>query len=992
MPRRIRSLRLRRLAFSALILVSCGLLLVGAARSDPYPPAIREAGERAMALARAGQFEQAIPLWQQLQQWQSQQFGPKDPRSLRSLRNLAGLHLGAGDPQAAAAVLRRHLSLVQELDGQAGMDTALALLELAKPVRTLARFDEAESLTRTALRLLEALPASLARQKAEADSHELLGVIAHERGDYPLAEQEHRRALALRRPLGVSLPLQLANSLANVAQALMRQGQFAEALDLQRQALALLRSHPDQESRGQQATVLSNMGLNHDLLGHREAALATLREALSIRLRVSGGDHPETARLRLNLGALEVSDGALSSGLSHYRQALAALERRMGPDHISTAFAVQRIAELMADQGRPEQARQGFQRVLALRRAQLRTDHPDLATTLLALALVELQLGRSGLAVSHLRETLSIRERAFGAHHPYTALTRLLLAQIAWQEGRQTEASRHFQATTRAISHFLQGEAALLPIRERRRLLATIRQSRQVIYSLALQGAAGREIALEARLNLHGLLEELERRQITLLRRDPAQARQLATLAGLTQQLSGLEPTAPERPMLLARQDAIERALFRQLAQSLAPSRTISSAGIARQLSREAVLVEFLRVEPSRLQAGFFRATGAPRYAALVLHPSGQVNAVDLGPVEPINRAIWTALAQTQRIDSQAPEAWAQVSERILQPLLSQIGSSAVWYLSPDAELHRVPFAALAIRSQSGPSGQQERRLVGERYRIRLLTSARELQAAADRSGPGRSLVLADPDFDLVLRHRSADPPLPLSLQRGQPLPDLWRSQRWNRLPGSLEEGAAIQRLIGSRLLTGAAARKQVLAEVVSPRFLHVVSHGAFLPRGASSRRPPGNWLREMGQPWDADDPMLRGVIVMAGANRVSGNDAEDGFLTALEVSRLDLRGTDLVTLSACETGLGAIELGDGLYGLRRGIAVAGARSSLLSLWKVSDRATQVLMQTFYQHLSQGRSPEQALALAQAFLQQHDNLDWRHPFYWAAFQLYGRSW
>ena len=118
-------------------------------------------------------------------------------------------------------------------------------------------------------------------------------------------------------------------------------------------------------------------------------------------------------------------------------------------------------------------------------------------------------------------------------------------------------------------------------------------------------------------------------------------------------------------------------------------------------------------------------------------------------------------------------------------------------------------------------------------------------------------------------------------------------------------------------------------------------------------------------------------------------NDTDDGFLTALEVSQLDLNGTELVVISACESGLGDISYGEGVYGLRRAIAVAGARSSLLSLWKVGDEATAAFMTSFYTRLKTGMGRGDALSATQKEFREHQNEDWREPYVWAAFQLSG---
>ena len=137
------------------------------------------------------------------------------------------------------------------------------------------------------------------------------------------------------------------------------------------------------------------------------------------------------------------------------------------------------------------------------------------------------------------------------------------------------------------------------------------------------------------------------------------------------------------------------------------------------------------------------------------------------------------------------------------------------------------------------------------------------------------------------------------------------------------------------------------------------------------------------------ENPLLRSGIVLAGANDPEANPKDDGYLTALEVTKVDWQDTELVVISACESGKGDIQSGEGVYGLKRAIAVAGARSSLLSLWEVNDIATAAFMESFYERLKKGEGRADALAATQKEFRNHSTPGWRHPYVWAAFQLSG---
>jgi MYXO-CTERM domain-containing protein len=183
----------------------------------------------------------------------------------------------------------------------------------------------------------------------------------------------------------------------------------------------------------------------------------------------------------------------------------------------------------------------------------------------------------------------------------------------------------------------------------------------------------------------------------------------------------------------------------------------------------------------------------------------------------------------------------------------------------------------------------------------------------------------------------------------------------------------------GARLLLGAEATEQAVKAARGPRILHLATHGFFLP---------GSWLAPRGEGAlsDVENPLLRSGLAFAGADGLRSG-SEDGLLTALEVATLDLRGTRLAVLSACETGLGQAERGEGVYGLRRALAIAGAETQVISLWRVDDAATRALMVAYYGHLRQGGGRAEALRRAQ--LEMLARRETSHPFYWAGFIVSG---
>jgi CHAT domain-containing protein len=299
------------------------------------------------------------------------------------------------------------------------------------------------------------------------------------------------------------------------------------------------------------------------------------------------------------------------------------------------------------------------------------------------------------------------------------------------------------------------------------------------------------------------------------------------------------------------------------------------------------------------------------------------------------------------------------LDELIFAPLRRLLGPVERWLLSPDGALHVVPFAALV---------DEKGCYLAERTRITYLTSGRDLLRPAARHAPStRPLIMAAPDY------------------RGRQTP----------LPGTAAEADALRaHFPEAEVFVGAVATKAVLARARAPLFVHIATHGFVralrspeLPRAARSwceawregrplvafdpvRPPPDGGA-------DPEDALDAAGLVLAGAT-----DAE-AMLTAREVAALDLGGTQLAVLSACETGVGDIRAGEGVYGLRRALAIAGVEAQVVSLWKVHDAATAELMDDYYGRLRRGEGRSEALRQAQlAMLHKPTRA---HPYYWAAF-------
>jgi CHAT domain-containing protein len=367
-----------------------------------------------------------------------------------------------------------------------------------------------------------------------------------------------------------------------------------------------------------------------------------------------------------------------------------------------------------------------------------------------------------------------------------------------------------------------------------------------------------------------------------------------------------------------------------------------------------AVLVEFRQFRQFDFRAG---KLGEPRFAGLLLSGFDEPVVADLGAV--------SALGQPGQARDDA--AAAVLYQKLLAPFEDKLAAATTAYVAPDGVLDLVPFARLKLA---------DGRYWGERQEVRLLQSGRDL-LRPDPDKPARGLLaLGGIDFganataaaksdsifaagsDAVARaagtFRDGFAQLAASGEEVNQVTQWYRRLRKDEL---------------AEVWSGATASKARLLGLRSPpRVLHLATHGFYL--AGQSR-----------------EPMLLSGIALAGANRELAGTGADGILFALEAQGLNLEGTELVVLSACDTAQGSLDYSEGVFGLARALRTAGARNVLVTLWKLNDGEARDFMVEFYKRwLAQVRSdPAKALRDTQLSWVKQDNR--RDPRVWAPYIL-----
>ena len=733
-----------------------------------------------------------------------------------------------------------------------------------------------------------------------------------------------------------------------------------------------------------------------------------LKQALEIHRRVLGDDHPATATSFNNLALLYRAQGRYGEAEPLFQKALAIRRRILGDDHPDTASSLNNLAELYRAQGRYGEAETLYQQALEIKRRVLGDDHLDIAISLNNLALLYRAQERYEEAETLLKQALETRRRVLGNDHPDTAGSLNNLAGLYQAQRNLPQAVAHLSQGLDVQEVNLARLLATGSERRKRDYFATISSYTDVTLSLHLQGAptnsAATRLALTTLLRRKGRILDATSSGLQIMRQNltPADQQLLDQLNDTRTQLASLifkgvgdqDPAQYRQQVaqLKGKADQLETQLSQRSAEFRVEAQPVTIAAVQQQISTDAVLVELVRYFPFNPKGSSTESQWGkpPRYAAYVLQRQGDPKWVDLGEAEAIDQA---AFRFRQVLGSPLRSANAvagELDELLMQPIRPLLGNAKQLLIAPDSQLNLIPFAAL--RDEQG-------KFLVERYEISYLTSGRDLlKLQLDIPSRQAPVLVANANFD---RATLSGAKAQSNGQRGGNL----RSRDFQRLQfgpleGTKQEAEAIAPLLPQvKLLTEAGATENAVKQVKGPSILHIASHGFFLPDaelvaapdyglGLSSRGrslgvvgndSPGGIPQPQGP---VENPLLRSGLALAGFNQLQSG-SEDGALTALEASGLDLYGTQLVVLSACETGVGEVANGEGVYGLRRALVLAGARSQIISLWKVDDAGSKDWMVDYYQRLKQGQG--RSAAARQVQLQMLQSGKYQHPYYWAAF-------
>jgi CHAT domain-containing protein/Flp pilus assembly protein TadD len=842
-----------------------------------------------------------------------------------------------------------------------------------------------------------------------------LGTFYNQIANYIKAEPLLKEALEMSRRLFKGDHPDIATYINNMAYFYDSRGRFAEAEPLYKEALEMYKrlfkgDHPAL------ANSINNMAAFYNDRGRYAEAEPLYKEALEMRRRLFREDHPELAQSINNMAGFYDDRGRYAEAEPLYKEALEMFRLLFKGDHPDLAVSINNIAGFYNDRGRYAEAETLFKEALEMYKRLFKGDHPALANSILNMASFYYTLGRYKEAEPLYKEAIEMYRRIFKGDHPALANSINNIATFYSGLGRLDEAEPLYNELINVCSNLLNNYFPSLSEKEKDQYFNTFSKYYLEFNNFAVSRFKESPQLLESmfdnQLLTKGMLLNASNkvRSRILSSNDTALIKLFSSWKDKKEYISKLYqlPKAQLEKKNLNLDSIIQSAneqekemtkryeVFRQEYDK----KKVEWEDVQNTLKLDEAAVEIVRFR-------YFyksRFTDTVYYAALILRrrlpppapkSSGGIKLVLLKNGNELEEKYINNYKKC--ILNQIPDNDSYI--QFWEPINKELRGIKKVYVSLDGVYNQLNLETLF--------NPQEGKYLIDETDVQVVSSTRDLVERNEdsRFRGNNSLIntaelFGDPKFNLdSTQHEmlssnyiKADN---ANMERGI-IDSLMTRGGISALPGTRNEIDNIYRLFKAEGWKvnehiGENALEEALKSVKSPRILHITTHGVFLNDIDKSNQD--DRMFGMATKRFAENPLLRSMLLFAGAentiNKKGDNTTDtrtdDGLLTAYEAQNLNLDETDLVVLSACETGLGEIKNGEGVYGLQRAFIEAGAKSLIMSLWKVSDEATQELMTSFYSNWLSGKTKRQAFREAQQeLMKQHPQ-----PYYWGAFVLVG---
>ncbi len=792
-----------------------------------------------------------------------------------------------------------------------------------------------------------------------------LGLLNHTMGRYASAEKYTEEALNIRKDLFGEESMAYVASLNNMAVLYKDQGKYTDAEKTMDRAVDLAKElGKDEELLF--AIMLNNQAMLFQKLGRTSEAESLLNQSIDLSEKIQGEKSSNHQRLVTNLAVLYQEMEKYEEAELLFLRVIELKEKRFGKRHPDYAHMLNNLASLYVLMEKDAEVEDLLERARDIYIRKFGNSHPSVATNASHLGNFYRYKNRLDEAKPLLIDALQIRETALGNSHPDVVQSKEDLALLYWQSGNWPESNDYFQASLDQSLEFIENFFPAMSEEEKSSYWSKIQPRFFRYFSFASQASEKLPGVSAEMFNYRLATKSLLMSSSQKIRNSILTSGDEMLVGEYLQWIDIKESLATYYSF--SKEEIISQKVnldsLEQLANKKEKYLSVNSNAfnegflpkpktfveIKSSLSPNEAMVEILQIP---VYARTF--TGVLDYFALVVNTEDNPELVRLGDSKELDDKFFKYYKNAIRLKLDDKFSY----EKFWLPLEPAISNSNHLYISKDGVYNQINLNTL--KNDAG--------FVFDRWNIELITTANDLADVKAR------------------KEEALDKPVILF-----GFPDYGSSNTILPLPGTKKEVETINSIlkaagIVTQLKTGEKATETAVKNAEPHSIYHFATHGFFL---SDVNNLPKERVFGIQPEIAQEQPMLRSGLLLAGAgqtyeglNHKEYSASDNGVLTAYEAMNLPLEDTELVVLSACETGLGDIKAGEGVYGLQRAFLVAGTKRIIMSLWKVDDEATQYLMSEFYKNLSENSDVRAAFKKAQTKLKQSHP----EPYYWGAFVL-----
>jgi CHAT domain-containing protein/Tfp pilus assembly protein PilF len=911
-----------------------------------------------------------------------------------------------GKSSEAEPILLQCLEIRKQTPGENHPDYATTLINLGLLYKNTGRFSKAEPLYLQAFEIR--LKTYGEKNNDVASVLNSLGNLYSDIGNYQKSEVFYLRAIeSWKKSMGEDNPI-LAIPFNNLGNLSFFSGDYPKAENYYSQALEIKRKTEGQNSQSV-GVLLHNLGNVALKMGNLPKATSYFLQSLEIKRKILDAGDPDLAATLNNIANLYSDVGNNSIAERYYLEGLEILKKSRGENHPEVAASLNNLGVLYSDAGRFAKAETVHRQALNIRKKVLGENHPDFAVSLEDIGSVYWKVGQTQKAETSLLQSLQIRRKVLGDGHLETATSVLNLASLNFSTGRMEKAESWFLDWNAKKQAQIQRYFPYLSDQEKERFYeTTLSESEDVFKSFCIERYAGKKTIATDLYN-----DQLATKGLLLSSSSKWRHRiRTSGDTGISALFKRWEASHDQLNKLLQSTDSAELVgidSVQSQTEKLEKELSLRSEGFARLTDKKSsdwkdvqkalkpgeAAIEMIRIKKFGIQKTVSDSSDPmkPRYilkgltdtifyAALIVKPESLFPELVLlrngNELEGKALSYYKNAIQNRVQDSRSYKLfWDKIR--------TKLGDTRRVYFSPDGVYHNINLNTL--------QNPKTKKYLVEELDISLVTGTKDL--LNPESGDSRNQTAEMVGFPSYY-NPGATVSISTEYRKSPTLTyklNMASDETIAELPATKIEVDKISEILQTKgwqvnAFTGDKALEETIKESNSPKVLHIATHGFFQPDTTKG-----------------SNPLLHSGLMLTGAGSTLKGErkdgTEDGILTAYEAMNLNLDNTDLVVLSACETGLGEIKNGEGVYGLQRAFKVAGAKTLIMSLWKVNDEATQELMVGFYKHwlsppASKGRAnttPSLGAGghLRSAFLQAQKELKAKYPdpYFWGAFVMVG---